>query len=242
MMQLIYRFSIRRSFRKKDKNNINVIPYKNNSQNFSEGTNLLFNEANAKDDDYIMLLNNDVIFNDSKSVANMIKIMENDKDVGAVGARLLFTDTNRLQHAGVVFDGRYNAPMHHRLGEVSDANAEKNRIFQVVTGAVLLTQAKYFKNVCTKNKSGICGMDEKFHWAFDDVDFCLAIHHNLNKKIVYCGQTNIFHEESASLKKNPTNRLFMNHNLTLLRDKWHGKCFIDKQHYTGNAKHNLYKE
>src|SRR5271157_211257 len=44
--------------------NIKVIPYKDNRQNFSEGCNFLFNEASPADNDYVMLLNNDIIFND----------------------------------------------------------------------------------------------------------------------------------------------------------------------------------
>jgi len=193
--------------------NINLIPYKNNLQNFSAGMNFLFNEAKPNDEDYIMLLNNDVIFNDTTSIHNMMNVMKKDPAVGVVGARLLYTGTDKLQHCGVVFDMRTKTPTHFRVGEQTDKNAEFNRLFQVVTGAVLLTKASYFKNAFDKNPSGINGMDENYHWAFDDVDLCLSIRNNLNKKVVYCGKTNIFHEESASLKKNPTNKLFMNHNV-----------------------------
>jgi GT2 family glycosyltransferase len=224
------------------KENIKTIPYKNNAQNFSEGMNFLFNEASPKDDDLIMLLNNDVVFNDQRSIHNMKKIIDKDDKVGVVGARLLFTNTNRLQHAGVVFCEKCNAPMHYRLNETTDALAEKNREFQVVTGAVLLTKAKYFKEVFIDNKSGIKGMDENFHWAFDDVDMCLAIKHKLDKKIVYCGKTEIFHEESASLKKNPTNKLFMNHNLSRLRQKWNYVAVLDKPGYDKDSNYKLYKE
>jgi GT2 family glycosyltransferase len=223
------------------KGNIKVIPYKSNTQNFSEGMNFLFNEADPDDEDLIMLLNNDVVFKDAESIHNMMKIIQNDDDVGVVGARLLFTNTRRLQHAGVVFSEEYNAPMHYRLNQETDSNAEKNREFQVVTGAVLLTKAKYFKQVCTENKSGINGMDENFHWAFDDVDLCLAIKHKLDKKIVYCGKTEIYHEESASLKKNPMNKLFMNHNLNLLRRKWNYVAVLDKPGYEKDSKYKLYE-
>lgn len=222
--------------------NIKAVPYKNNSQNFSEGMNYLFNESKADDEDYILLLNNDVTFLDTKSIHCMKAIMDNDNSVGVVGARLLFTGTDKLQHAGVVFDEKHNAPMHYRLNEKTDSQAEKNREFQVVTGAVLLTKAKYFKQAHIGNKSGINGMDENYHWAFDDVDFCLSIKHNLNKKIVYCGKTNICHEESASLKKNPVNKLFMNHNISLLRRKWGNKALLDSALYIKDQKFNLYKE
>ncbi len=219
--------------------NINVIKYKNNLQNFSQGMNFLFKEAAPKDNDQILLLNNDVIFNDTTSLKNMINIL-GKKDVGAVGARLLYTGTNKLQHAGVVFEKKYNGPTHYRTGQASDTYAEKNRLFQVVTGAVLLTTAENFKNVCTNNPSGYQGMDEGYHWAFDDVDFCLSIKYNLKKQIVYCGKTNISHEESASLKKNPVNKMFMGHNWNLLKEKWFKKTIVDIDHYTKDHKYNLF--
>ena len=221
-------------------NNIKVFPYKDNLQNFSAGMNYLFAEASPKDSDLVILLNNDITINDNKSIKNMIDIINKDSSVGAVGGRLLFTDTNRLQHAGLVIDNNVKLPVHYRAREVTDANAEKNRLFQIVTGAVLVTKAEYFKNIWKKNKSGINGMDENYHWAFDDVDLCLSIKYNMNKKIVYCGNTNIFHEESASLKKNPANRLFMTHNSIYLHDKWFKSYILDKDDYSKNPKHNLY--
>lgn len=221
---------------------VKVYTYPNNLQNFSSGMNYLFKEAAPDDDDYVLLLNNDIIFKDTKSIHAMINIMKKDAEVGAVGARLLFTDTEKLQHAGVVFDPRTKTPTHYRIAEKTDSMSEKNRVFQVVTGAVLLTKGKYFKKVHEKNASGVVGMDENYHWAFDDVDLCLSIKYNLNKKIVYCGKTNIFHEESASLKKNPTNQLFMSHNVKYFLEKWNGRYEIDMDRYRKNNKHNLYQE
>jgi GT2 family glycosyltransferase len=221
---------------------VKVIPYKDNRQNFSAGMNYCFAEAAPKDSDLVMLLNNDVIFNDTSSIKNMVEIIKNDDAVGAVGARLLYTDTNRLQHAGVVFEDRFHLPTHFRGNEPTDTNAEKDREFQVVTGAVLLTRAENFRNAHEGNASGAKGMDEKYHWAFDDVDLCLAIKYNQNKKIVYCGRTNVFHEESASLKKNPANKLFMGHNVNYLRSKWSKRYIMDQIEYKKNPLHNLYRK
>jgi len=72
-----------------------------NRDNFSQGVNYLFEKANPKDDDLILLLNNDVKFNDDTSLLNMVNLMT--PDVGVVGARLLYPGTNKLQHAGVIF-------------------------------------------------------------------------------------------------------------------------------------------
>lgn len=215
---------------------IQTFAYKNNAQNFSEGMNFLFNETKPQDDDYILLLNNDVIINDKMSIKNMIDIMNNDPAVGVVGARLLFTNTNKLQHAGVVFNPNHLMPIHFRTNQVSDNDALKNREFQVVTGAVLLTQAKYYKNVSET------GMDQNYRWAFDDVDLALSIKYNMNKKIVYCGNTNIFHEESASLKKNPVNKLFLPHNVSYFKNKWKNKYILDQGLYAKDPKYKLYEK
>jgi GT2 family glycosyltransferase len=121
-----------------------------------------------------------------------------------------------------------------------DLDCSKNREFQIVTGAVWLTKADYFEKISEKNKSGLKGLSEDFVWAFDDCDASLSIKYNLNKKIVYCGQTNIFHEESASLKKNPVNKMFMHHNLSKFRTKWLNIAKPDDMMYMSDKNYNLY--
>jgi O-antigen biosynthesis protein len=219
---------------------VHCIPYKDNQQNFSEGCNFLFKAAEPNDEDDILLLNNDIVFNDSTSISKMLSLINLDPEIGVVGGRLLYSGSNLLQHAGVIFDPSYKTPMHFRARQTSDANAEKNRYFQAITGATLITKAKYYRQICTTNKSGINGMDEKFRWAFDDVDLCLSISQKLDKKIVYCGETNIFHEESATLKKNNVHKLFLTGNLQHFFRKWKDKYLIDRDIYTKNPNHNLY--
>ena len=219
--------------------NVKIIKYPNNLQNFSEGCNYLFNIAEPKDNDLILLLNNDVTFGDSNSLKNMISLLKND--TGIVGAKLLYTGTNKLQHAGVVFEKRYKLPLHFRAHEDDDNMASKNRYFQAVTGAVMLMRVSDYKNIYTDNKSGINGLDENLRWGFDDIDSCLAIKTKLNKKILYCGDTKIFHDESASLKKNPVNKLFMNHNANYFINKWRDKYSVDIDIYKENKNYNLFK-
>jgi|SRR5579859_1556306 len=222
-------------------NKVHIINYPHNRDNFAHGCNFLFKEANPTSEDLVLLLNNDVIFNDTSSLKNMISIIENDNSVGVVGARLLYKNTNKLQHAGVTFTPGYKTPMHFRSGEISDVNAEKNREFQAVTGAVFLTKAKYYENICRTNKSGLPGMDQNLWWSFDDICSALAIKYQMNKKIVYCGHTNIFHEESATLKKNPVNKMFLTQNLKYFFSQWSNKYTIDRDSYINNPNHNIYK-
>lgn len=205
-----------------------IFPIGHNRDNFSQGVNYLFEKANPKDDDLILLLNNDIEFGDDTSLLNMVNLMT--PDVGIVGARLLYPNSNKLQHAGVIFSERYgNMPWHYRRGEESDLNACKNRYFQAVTAACCLVRASDFRKVG--------GFDERYFWAFDDINFSLMI--GKNKKIAYCGSTNIYHFESASLNKNPVNTMYLNSNVKLFKDTWFGKYEIDHNKYINN---NLYNE
>jgi O-antigen biosynthesis protein len=192
-----------------------------NTDSFSSGMNILFERAKPADDDIIMLLNNDLWFGDAKSVVEMMKLLTDD--VGMVGARILYPDGQRLQHAGVYFSKKYNYfPYHYRHQELSDAAAQKNREFQAVTAAIVLIRAGDYRRTCTTNKSGRAGMDEGYFWSFEDIDLSLSVKYHMKKTIMYCGKTNIFHDESASLKKNPMNKLMMSTNCELFRKKWEG--------------------
>lgn len=209
--------------------NVNIIKCAHNKDNFAQGCNLLFNEANCKDEDIVVLLNNDITFGDTSSLSKMIDILHKDSEVGAVGAKLKYTSTDVIQHGGVVIASN-GFPIHFRANQKDDKNASRNRQFQACTGACLAIKAKYYS------------MDEKFQWCFEDIDTCLDIVYNQNKKIVYCGNVNIFHEESASLKKNPVNKLYLSHNLAHFNYKWNKKINVDYGIYSKDAAHRLYEK
>lgn len=213
---------------------LDIMETGHNRDSFAKGMNVLFERADPADDDLVLLLNNDVQFREhphDNAVSHMHQLMNQTK-AGMVGLRLLYQGTDKLQHAGVIFSDRYNKmPYHYRPGEKSDANAEKNRYFQAVTAAVCLVKASSWKRVG--------GMDETFKWAFEDVDLCLRI--GQDEKIAYCGETFAFHEESASLKKNPVNKMFMGTNATYFKEKWLGSYEIDHDRYLKDTGYNEIK-
>jgi len=214
---------------------VQALGVSHNRDNFAQGVNSLADLAfkNAADRDldsqFLLLLNNDVEFTEDLAISKMLNLMKDPK-VGVVGARLLYQGTSQLQHAGVIFGERYGRmPYHYRHKEPNDNNSEKNRYFQAVTAALCLVRMEAFQK--------IGGMDPKFSWAFEDISMCLSIG-GLGYKVAYCGEASAFHEESASLKKNPVNKLFMNNNVNYFKTKWSGKYQLDHEKYLNNPKYN----
>src|SRR6202000_2200890 len=98
--------------------------------------------------DLFLFLNNDVEFFDDSSLCKMLELFQCDHLISIVGARLLYKNTNILQHAGVIFSPKYNClPYHFKHKEISKPQDEKNKYFQAVTAAVCLTKFSDFQKV-----------------------------------------------------------------------------------------------
>jgi GT2 family glycosyltransferase len=218
--------------------NINLIEYKHNNDNFAFGTNFLFKNSGAKDGDYILLLNNDIVFSGPNDLNKMLSYFK-DPNIGVVGCKLLFKNTDNIQHAGVVFHDQIKMPMYFGGNKKDGPEYLVDREFQSITGAVMLTKKEYYEKI-HKNPSGQVGLDESFFWEFEDIAACLHIKYIQNKKVICCGSTKIFHEQSATLKKNPVNKLFRNNNVSNLLTKWNHLYHKDQKKYL-DLKYNIYK-
>ena len=141
--------------------------------------------------EYILLLNNDVEVISADWIEQMLMHAQR-KDVGAVGAKLYYPD-HTVQHAGIVV-GMGGVAGHLYLGESSDAMGYFGRLrvtqnYSAVTGACLMVQKKKFEEVG--------GFDERFQFAYNDVDFCLRL---LEKdyRNVWTPYAELFHHESLT--------------------------------------------
>lgn len=218
-----------------DNNRIIPIAYPNNKQNYSQGNNYLFNQINSNSDDFILLLNNDIIFNDLKSIKNMLDIISNDPNVGIIGAKLNYTNQKDiLQHSGVVWhQNGLHTPINFRAGKKEEKRDRINRYVPMTTGACLLTRAGIYDRVG--------GLYEKYIFCWEDCDFCLKVK-ELGYQIIFCGETNILHEESASLKKNPVDKLFFSSNTKIFMDRWKHKInFEETKKYEEEPQYKIYK-
>ena len=115
------------------------------------------------------------------------------KEVGAVGAKLLFPN-GTIQHCGIIL-----GLGHHRVASIPYYKYPDhdgycgiiNRIrnLSAVTGACIMMRKEVFEEVG--------GFDQNLELAFNDIDLCLKIREK-GYLIVYTPYTVLYHHESLS--------------------------------------------
>jgi len=138
--------------------------------------------------EHLLLLNNDIEVIAPEWIEVMLEHSQRP-EVGAVGARLLYTD-GAPQHEGVsvgtgFIAGNLNHGEYFALGLTTQDKA-------AVTGACMMLRREVFE------ETG--GFDEGLRVAFNDVDFCLRLRQR-GYWIVYAPQAELYHHESASRGK-----------------------------------------
>lgn len=149
--------------------------------------------ARRVDADYLLFLNNDTEVIEPRWLSRMVGIACLP-GVGAVGARLLYSD-HRIQHAGIVH-GYYKGmagPAFKLLGEGDGgylSYAKVSRNYLAVTAACMLTSRRVFLD------HG--GFDEThFAVAYNDVDYCYRLAEN-GLRSVYVPGAELYHHEGLS--------------------------------------------
>ncbi|MBU1652759.1 glycosyltransferase, partial [bacterium] len=158
-------------------------------RNFAASCNIGAQQAKGK---HIVFLNNDIEAFPGWLDA-LVEVAERPEQIGAVGAKLLYPD-GTIQHAGVAFHyfiklqkyGPYH--LFRKLPHTSPA-VNKEREFQVVTGACLLTPRELF------HAAG--GFDEKYVNCFEDVDYCLRLR-SMDYKVIYTPKAQLIHYEGQT--------------------------------------------
>jgi GT2 family glycosyltransferase len=140
---------------------------------------------------YLLFLNNDTEVICAEWLSAMLEFCQ-QKEVGAVGAKLLFPD-NRIQHIGVVL-GLGGVAGHPFTGFPSESShyfgtAGDIRNYSAVTAACMMVRKQVFEQVG--------GFDENLSVAYNDVDFCLRIR-KAGYRIVATPYAKLYHYESAS--------------------------------------------
>ncbi|MGE0085827.1 MAG: glycosyltransferase [Desulfococcaceae bacterium] len=167
--------------------NIRVIDY-DREFDFSDMNNVAVTNADGR---YILMLNNDTEVISSEWLSAMVEHAQR-KDVGAVGAKLLYPD-NTIQHAGVVMGlGIASHAFKHfpvlDNGYFGQASVIRNCC--AVTAACLLMRKEVFVELGGLDK-------DNMKIAYSDVDLCLK---SVQKGylVVYTPYALLYHHESVS--------------------------------------------
>lgn len=156
--------------------------------NFPKKINFAFEQVKTE---HVIILNDDLEVI-SKDWIEALLEWSQQKEIGAVGARLLFHD-DRIQHAGVVL-GVNGSAAHVFHGAPVDPPSYYGyshliRNYSAVTGAVLATRMELV------NK--INGFDPSMRIDFNDIDFSLKIRKE-GYRIVYTPYAELYHFEGSS--------------------------------------------
>lgn len=167
--------------------NVKVVKWEGNF-NYSAINNFGVNYAKGE---FILLLNNDVEIINGSCLEEMLMFAQR-KDVGAVGAKLYYSD-DTVQHAGVILGlGGTAGHAHKHFGRSHPGYMARASIAQnlsACTAACLMMRRDVFDEVG--------GLDESFEVAFNDVDLCMKI----RKKgylVVFTPYAELYHYESKS--------------------------------------------
>ena len=207
---------------KKTYENIKIMELNQQSFNYSELNN--FGAKNSTGD-ILLFLNNDVEIISKDFLETLIGDVSR-KDVGIVGAKLLYKD-NTIQHAGIVLNftgiaGHVNAHLKcYDVGYMGRTMIQQN--FNAVTGALMIIKKSTFEE--------IGGFDTSFPVAYNDIDICLKVR-DRGLLVMYEPYVEAYHYESKTRGYEDTDekkkRLLEDTNR--LKNKWE-KYFNENDKY-----------
>jgi O-antigen biosynthesis protein len=140
--------------------------------------------------EHLLLLNDDIEVATPNWIERMV-MYSSLPEIGAVGGRLVIED-GRLQHIVVRFEDGLPGHMYYGFsgdypGYANDVRVAQNAL--AVTGACVMTRRELFEQVG--------GLSTIFPVNYNDVDYCLKLHHS-GHRIVYDPDLVMVHFESSS--------------------------------------------
>ena len=184
----------------------------NTNGGFAKGYNDALNKIDAE---YFVLLNSDVEVTENW-LEPCVQMLDNDKSIAACQPKIrAFNDKEKFEYAGAAggFIDKFGFPFCR--GRIFDTyeidNGQYNDSCEVfwATGACLFVRASAWKEVQ--------GLDEDFFAHMEEIDLCWRLR-NRGWKIMYCGNSTVYHVGAGTLSKQNPQKTFLNfrNNLELL--------------------------
>ena len=171
---------------------------------YSKGYNQALKEVDAM---YYVLLNSDVEVTENW-IDPVLQLMEKDEEVAAVQPKILsYSQKTHFEYAGAAggFIDKLGYPfcrgrIFQHLEEDQGQYDDNCQIFWA-TGACLFVRSEIF------HSTG--GLDEDFFAHMEEIDLCWRIN-NAGKKVMYCGQSAVYHVGGGTLSKSNPRKTFLN--------------------------------
>ena len=141
--------------------------------------------------EYLLLLNNDTEVRSGGWIEELLGLCQ-QKDIGAVGAKLYYPD-GTIQHAGVVI-GLCGVASHLFIGASGDADGYAGRLKSVqdvsaVTAACMMTKRTVYE--------AVGGLTEELAVAYNDIDYCMKVR-RAGYLVAFTPYAELTHYESKS--------------------------------------------
>ncbi len=144
--------------------------------------------AEAARGQFLLFLNNDTLLTDNW-LPPLLKAMQDDRRLGAVGPLLLYPDTNRVQHCGICFTPSLRTEHLYANFPADHPAVHATRSLQAITGAALMVRRDQFL---------ACG---GFHPGYkngsEDLELCCRLR-EAGKRLAVITQSVVYHLESQT--------------------------------------------
>jgi GT2 family glycosyltransferase len=142
--------------------------------------------------DLLVLLNDDVRFEQKEWLDLIIKSLQLHPQAGLAGCRLLYPD-RRIQYGGMFYSDDFQL-LRHKFQGCPESEPDAQRVIRTValTGAVLAVKREVY--------SQIGPLDQRFVILCSDTDYCLTAHMK-GWYVLYNGKAYAIHMESQTRKQ-----------------------------------------
>lgn len=141
--------------------------------------------------EYLLFLNDDIEAAEDAFIEKLLQYAVLPH-VGAVGAKLLYPDSDIIQHVGIT---DLACGPSHKLATFSDAEEHyfgRNRwdydVLAVTGACMMVSREKYFQ---------VGGFSDKMGVSYNDVDLCVSLYEQGFYNVI-CNHTFLYHHESLS--------------------------------------------
>ena len=142
--------------------------------------------------DLLVLLNDDIRFEQEEWLDLIIKSFQLHPRVGIVGCRLLYPDRN-IQFGGMYYTDDFQLLRHKFQGQrENEPGAQKVLRTAALTGAILVVKREVYSEIGTLNQN--------FAILCSDTDYCLTAH-MAGWYVLYNGRAYAIHHESQTRKE-----------------------------------------